>query len=127
MDDPWQVVTSASALLLSSRLEGFPVVLLEALAHGVPIIAMDCPFGPREIVLDGINGWLVPDGDIGGMAKAIEDICSGRYVVPSAEAVRATAARFATGAVIGRMLDARVFVHQKQKGCGPRRVEWRGC
>lgn len=49
--------------LFSSKAEGMPNVLLEALSTGIPCIATDCDFGPRELIQNGRNGWLVPVGD----------------------------------------------------------------
>jgi glycosyltransferase involved in cell wall biosynthesis len=56
------VLGSASVFAMSSLSEGFPLVLLEALSTGVPLIAFDCPRGPGEIVRDGRNGLLIPEG-----------------------------------------------------------------
>lgn len=63
----------ASLLLLSSRYEGLPMVLLEAQARGIPAIAFDCRCGPKDVIQDGKNGRLVPEGDIPALAKAIEE------------------------------------------------------
>ncbi|CAB3759783.1 glycosyltransferase [Paraburkholderia solisilvae] len=70
-DNPHALVANARALVLSSRYEGMPMVLLEALAHGKPIVATDCPTGPREILDDGRAGMLVPVGDTHAMADAL--------------------------------------------------------
>jgi len=53
----------ASIYAMTSRFEGFPMVLIEAMACGLPIIAYDCPVGPRSIVTNTVDGFLVEDGD----------------------------------------------------------------
>ncbi len=70
-NNPHAIVAGASALVLSSRYEGMPMVLLEALALGKPVISTDCPTGPREILDDGKFGLLVPVGEVDAMAHAI--------------------------------------------------------
>ncbi|WP_302577048.1 glycosyltransferase family 4 protein [Phocaeicola barnesiae] len=62
----------ASILASSSRYEGLPMVLLEAQSFGLPIVAFQCKCGPKDIVSDGMNGYLVPEGDTAGMAQRLE-------------------------------------------------------
>lgn len=57
-------LSNSSICVATSYYEGFSLVLLEALKHGVPCIAFDCPFGPRTIIEDGKCGYLVEDGNI---------------------------------------------------------------
>jgi len=71
---PWPWMARADVLALSSRAEGWPNVLAEGLALGVPVVATDCPTGPREILAGGKFGHLVPIGDVIAMSIALEDI-----------------------------------------------------
>lgn len=65
----------AQIYILSSRFEGFPNTLLEAMASGLPVISMDCPTGPSDMIRHGENGYLIPnDADEDGMARAISDL-----------------------------------------------------
>lgn len=61
----------ASVLLLTSRSEAFSLVVAEAMAAGCLPIAYDVPYGPRELILDGRTGWLVPAGDVDALAEAV--------------------------------------------------------
>jgi glycosyltransferase involved in cell wall biosynthesis len=70
--NPYPYMAKAAAFILSSRWEGLPTVLVEAMSLGTPIVSTDCPSGPREILEDGKYGQLVPVGDPSALATAIE-------------------------------------------------------
>ncbi|MFZ2016183.1 MAG: glycosyltransferase family 4 protein [Nocardioides sp.] len=65
---------NAGVYAMSSRVEGFPMVLLEAMTHGLPLVAFDCPRGPAEIIEDGVNGRLVDDHDVAGYSRALAEL-----------------------------------------------------
>ena len=85
VDNPFQYMNNASVFVLSSRWEGMPNTLLQAMACGVPVISTDCPSGPREILEDGKWGQIVPVGDAEALYQAILASLSGETRCPSRE------------------------------------------
>jgi glycosyltransferase involved in cell wall biosynthesis len=67
-------MAQASVFVLSSRFEGFPLILLEAMSKGMAIVSFDCPTGPADIVDDHRNGLLVPHEDVEALAHAIREL-----------------------------------------------------
>lgn len=104
---PGTWVRDAGIFVLSSRHEGFPNALLEAMAAGLPVIATDCPVGgPRVLVDHGRNGVLVPGEDVAALAEALDrlmgDAAQRRAL---GEAARRSAGRYAFPEVIGRWTE----------------------
>ena len=64
----------SSVFVLTSRFEGFSLVLLEASQSGLPSVAFDCPFGPSDLIEDGQSGFLVPDGDTNAFIERLETL-----------------------------------------------------
>ena len=67
-------MAAASIFVLSSRFEGFPLVLLEAMSKGMAVVAFDCPTGPADIIDDHENGLIVPLKDLDALAAAIKEM-----------------------------------------------------
>lgn len=86
--NPFSYMAHAALFVLSSRWEGLPTVLIEAMCCGAPIVATDCPSGPREILADGRYGHLVPVGDAKALASAIGIALQGQRQPPPRESWR---------------------------------------
>ena len=65
---------TSSGLLLSSHYEGLPMVLLEAMSCGLPVVSFNCQCGPADVIENGINGFLVEDGDVSVFADCIKQL-----------------------------------------------------
>lgn len=74
VSNPYAYMSQARVFVLSSKSEALPTVLIEAMACGVPLVATDSRYGPREILANGRYGPLVEVGDFQGLAKAILDV-----------------------------------------------------
>jgi glycosyltransferase involved in cell wall biosynthesis len=68
---PGEWVSQADIFAMSSRFEGFPNALAEALVEGIPAVSFDCAYGPSDLIVDGETGLLVDPGDITGFAAAL--------------------------------------------------------
>lgn len=69
---PWKVMAAADLFVMTSKFEGFPNALLEAMGVGLPCIAFDCPSGPREISRNGTDALLVPLDNHAGLVSALK-------------------------------------------------------
>lgn len=87
VDNPYNYMANASLFVLSSRWEGLPTVLIEAMACGTSVIATDCPSGPQEILESGKWGKLVPMGADTELAEAMDEILNNPSPDPNKRAM----------------------------------------
>src|SRR5205814_246349 len=102
-DNPFALMARAGAFVLSSRWEGFPNALVEAMVCAAPVIATDCPSGPHEILQDGEIAPLVPVDD----ARALgHTLLATLLAPPDTSRARARAQAFSVTAAAQQYLDA---------------------
>lgn len=100
--NPYNYMRHAGVFVMSSQWEGFGNVLAEAMATGTPVVATDCPSGPREVLDNGRYGTLVPMGDSAALAAAILDTLR---TPPAPDMLKTAAARFDAAQVAKQYLD----------------------
>lgn len=100
--NPYAFMSRSAAFVLSSRFEGLPTVLVEAMACGTQVVATDCPSGPREILREGRLGGLVPVGDADALARAMVETLARPVPV---ELLHGRAADFSIDRAVERYLD----------------------
>ncbi|MGH8823986.1 MAG: glycosyltransferase [Jiangellaceae bacterium] len=94
-DNAVEEFASSQATVLSSWYEGFPLVLTEAMGAGTPFVAYDVNYGPAEVIRDGVDGVLVPSGDIEAMGAALTKVLGDvDYARALGERARQVGARF---------------------------------
>lgn len=108
--NPFAFMARAQVFVLSSAFEGLPTVLIEAMACGVPVVATDCPSGPREILEGGKWGRLVPVGDWRSLARSIletlDNPVPAEYLIARAQHYSPTRAGDQYLALVRRLMQA---------------------
>jgi len=100
--NPYAYMSHASALVLSSREEGLPTVLIEAMGCGCPVVATNCPSGPDEILDGGRYGTLVPVANSPALSEAMLQVLDSRI---SQEVLIERARYFSTDKVVAKFLE----------------------
>jgi len=106
VDHVYEKYSESSIFVLSSRYEGFGLVLVEAMGTGLPVVSFACPCGPRDIIEDGVSGYLVEAGDVQQMAEKICYLIENRDVRESmGQAAIARAGMFSRDQVMHRWIE----------------------
>lgn len=109
VSDPYAYMAHASVFAMTSRWEGLPLALVEAMAMGTPVVSTDCPSGAAEALAGGRHGPLVPVDDIEGIADALESAL--QTPVPRTQLIAAVH-RFTVSAATDAYLDAFELPHR---------------
>ena len=101
--DVSEVYGSADILLLCSRTEGLPMVLIEAMRNGLPVVSTDCPYGPSDIIEDGETGLLVPQNNDDAFVEAVSALMTDESLrIRMGERAKVKAVRFSKDVIIQR-------------------------
>lgn len=98
-----QHMSESAFFVLSSRYEGLPLVMIEAMAIGLPMVAFDCYTGPRELISDGVNGLLVEPFDIQAFAKSMDILAANKELrLKMSKAATLAAEKFTIPTILDR-------------------------
>lgn len=86
----WNVIENATALLLSSKYEGLPMVLAEALSRGIYCVSSDCETGPRDLIKENINGQLYSPSDLLKFQTILQSIVDNKNLLPDQNMIKET-------------------------------------
>lgn len=102
VENPWSLIMEATALIVTSDYEAYPLVIIEALSHGLPVISSNCPTGPREMIHHGNNGWLYKTEDLDELRSHLHKIIFKEVDLPNDKTCRESVAHLNINLVIDK-------------------------
>lgn len=96
------IYQNAELTILTSAYEGFPNVLVESIALGTPVVSVDCPSGPKEIIIDGLNGYLVCNRNIEEFSSKVIEALTRKW---DFEKIKASAAKYSSSSISKKYLN----------------------
>ena len=102
----------AKLTILTSLYEGLPNVLIESIALGTPVVSFDCPYGPSEIIQDGVNGYLVKYLDTEDLIKCIKLAIDRQW---NSDEIKKTANKFSSKKIINEYTELLLNIRNKNK------------
>jgi UDP-D-galactose:(glucosyl)LPS alpha-1,6-D-galactosyltransferase len=109
-ENPYKDLKEVKALLLTSRYEGLPLVLIEANVRGIPFISSNCFSGPEDIVTEGVNGYLYQEGNIEDFVNKIEKVIKGELKFANPQEIRKTAYKFEKNFILGKISETIQYI-----------------
>lgn len=101
--NPYEDLEEVKVLLLTSRWEGLPLVLVEGNMRGIPFLSSDCNTGPEDIVIEGVNGYLYKEGDIKDFVNKLKKILINELKFEDPEEIFKTSLRFEKNAILDKI------------------------
>lgn len=100
-ENPFELLRDegVTALLLTSRFEGLPTVLIEAISYGIPVITSDSLTGAKDIVVEGVNGYFYKSNQIKDFVQKINGMATGTLVIANIEQMKRSVEKFRTDVV----------------------------
>lgn len=93
----WDMVSEAGVVLLNSTREGLPLIIIESMMRGIPVLSTDCPTGPADLITVGENGWLYPMNEEFRSREYLQKILDGELELPDPESVQLSVQDYETG------------------------------
>lgn len=113
-ENPFDEIEEATCLLLTSRYEGFPLVLVEAIERGIPVLSSNCESGPEDIVINGVNGYLFEPENENEFLKYLEKIVKGELMVER-DKMACTVYKFRETTVMEKIQDEFLNIREKSE------------